>query len=194
FNKVRLTRQNRVQKELPQIRFDFNAVAKGYAIDRLGRMLDQHDIDHYLVEVGGELLAKGENRQKKKRWIVGIDDPEVTEGRRLKRTIFLKDRAMASSGNYRKFRVDTISGEKYVHTIDPKTGFTKNSKVLSSSVITSDCARADAFATAFMAMDLEQSKEILAGEADLEAYIIYLDEEGNAKEFMTVGFDALLVR
>ncbi|MGB5238628.1 MAG: FAD:protein FMN transferase [Flavobacteriaceae bacterium] len=193
FNKVRITNQNRVQKKLPQIRFDFNAVAKGYAIDRLGRMLEKYDIDHYLVEVGGELLAKGENRQKKKRWVVGIDDPEVTEGHRLKRTIFLKDMAMASSGNYRKFRVDTITGERYVHTIDPKTGFTKNSKVLSTSVITSNCARADAYATAFMAMDLEESMEILNEVKDLEVYIIYIDKEGNTLEYITEGFDALLV-
>lgn len=194
FDKVRMTVQNRVHKELPQIRFDFNAVAKGYAIDRLGRMLDAYDIDHYLVEVGGELLAKGENRQKKKRWVVGIDDPEVIEGRRLKQTIYLKDQAMASSGNYRKFRFDAATGEKYVHTIDPKTGFTKNSKVLSSTVLTSTCARADAFATAFMAMELEDSKKVLSEETDLEAYFIYLDEEGNTKEFMTEGFEALLVR
>lgn len=194
FNKVKMIGRHRVIKESPQIRFDFNAIAKGYAIDRLGRMLDTYDIDHYLVEVGGELLAKGENRQKKKRWVVGIDDPEVIDGRSLKQTIFLKDQAMASSGNYRKFRLDSLSGEKYVHTIDPKTGFTKNSRILSTSVITSTCARADAFATAFMAMDLEESKRVLTEEPDLEAYIIYLDAGGNTMEFMTEGFEALLVR
>lgn len=192
FDKVRLTPDKRIVKDRPEIRFDFNAVAKGYAIDRLGSMLDARDIDHYLVEVGGELLARGENRQKKKRWLVGIDDPEVTDGRRLKRTVYLKDQAMASSGNYRKFRVDSVTGEKYVHTIDPKTGFTRNSRVLSSSVITSNCARADAFATAFMAMDLEDAKKVIGEESDLEAYIIYLDEEGNAKEFLTDGFSELL--
>ena len=194
FQKVRLSDDNRILKEHPQIRFDFNAVAKGYAIDRLGHMLDGYDIDHYLIEVGGELLAKGENRQKNKRWVVGIDDPEVIEGRRLKTTIYLKDRAMASSGNYRKFRIDTISGEKYVHTINPKTGYTKNAKVLSTSVITQTCARADAFATAFMAMDLPDSKDLIEKEGELDVYIIYLDENNEAREFMTPGFEALLVK
>ena len=126
--------------------------------------------------------------------MVGIDDPQVTEGRRLKQTIYLKDRAMASSGNYRKFRIDSISGKKYVHTIDPKTGFTKNSKVLSSTVITSDCARADAYATAFMAMDLEDSKAILERQPAMDAYLIYLDEAGETREFMTEGFSALLTQ
>ena len=192
FEKVSISKEGRVIKEGPEIRFDFNAIAKGYAIDRLGNMMDQLDIDNYLIEVGGELLAKGENRQKNKRWVVGIDDPQVEEGRRLMRTIFLKDRAMASSGNYRKFRIDSITGEKFVHTIDPKSGFTKNSKVLSTSVITGTCARADAFATAFMAMELEESKVLLKEENDLEAYIIFLDEKGEMQEFMTEGFSELL--
>ena len=192
FNKVHITPENRIIKDNPEIRFDFNAVAKGYAIDRLGRLLDEKNLDNYLIEVGGELLAKGENRQKDKRWVVGIDDPQVTEGRRLIRTIYLKDRAMASSGNYRKFRIDSITGEKYVHTIDPKTGYTKNSRVLSTTVITETCARADAYATAFMAMDVEVSKEILAKEDDLEGYLIYLDTNGDTREYMTEGFSNLL--
>ena len=133
FEKVNITEEGRIIKENSGIRFDFNAIAKGYAIDRLGVMLDQLNVEHYLIEVGGELLAKGENRQKNKRWVVGIDDPQVTEGRRLMRTIFLKNRAMASSGNYRKYRIDSITGEKYVHTIDPKSGYTKNSKVFDGS-------------------------------------------------------------
>ncbi len=194
FEKVKLNENQQVIKKSPEIRFDFNAIAKGYAIDRLGHLLDDLKIDHYLVEVGGELLAKGENRQKMKRWVVGIDDPEVIEGRRLKQTIYLKDKAMASSGNYRKFRIDSITGEKYVHTIDPKSGFTKNSKVLSASVIAETCARADAYATAFMAMDLEASKFLLEEEDNLEAYIIYLDEVGETKEFMTEGFAELIVQ
>ena len=194
FEKVSITDQGSIEKTQPGIRFDFNAVAKGYAIDRLGALLDELDIDHYLIEVGGELLSKGENRQKAKRWVVGIDDPQVEEGRRLMRTIYLKDQAMASSGNYRKFRIDSITGEKYVHTIDPKTGYTKNSKVLSASVITETCARADAFATAFMAMELADSKRLLEKEDDLEAYIIFLDEKGETKEFMTEGFQELLTQ
>ena len=155
-------------------------------------MLDQLQIDHYLVEVGGELLSKGRNAQMDKSWVVGIDDPQVNVGRRIMRTIFLEDGAMASSGNYRKFRIDSITGEKYVHTIDPNTGYTKDSKVLSTSVIATTCARADAYATAFMAMELEDSKELLARKSEMEAYIIYLDEKGETREFMTDGFSELL--
>ncbi|AKA35741.1 FAD:protein FMN transferase [Flagellimonas lutaonensis] len=193
WEKVQLKPDNTISKKYSSIRFDFNAIAKGYAIDRLGKMLDQRGIANYLIEVGGEILAKGINVISDKPWSVGIDDPQVENGRRLKKIIALKDKAMASSGNYRKFRIDPNTGKKYVHTIDPKTGYTKNSNVLATSVIADDCATADAFATAFMAMELQESKEVLKEQTDLEAYIIYLDEKGETQEFMTSGFEALVL-
>jgi thiamine biosynthesis lipoprotein len=192
FNKVELTPNGRIKKEVPGIFFDFNAIAKGYAIDRLGVMLNDKGIENYLVEVGGEVLTKGENRISQKQWTVRIDDPQVEFGRQLKKVISLKNRALASSGNYRKFRYDSITGEKYVHTIDPKSGLTKNSKVLAASVVADDCATADAYATTFMAMELEDTQALLKKHKDLEAYIIYLGEEGETSEFMTDGFEALI--
>jgi len=194
FNKVELTPNGKIKKEVPGIFFDFNAIAKGYAIDRLGVMLNDKGIENYLVEVGGEVLTKGENRISQKQWTVGIDDPQVEFGRQLKKVISLKNRALASSGNYRKFRYDSITGEKYVHTIDPKSGLTKNSKVLAASVVADDCATADAYATTFMAMELEDSQALLKKHKDLEAYIIHLGEEGETLEFMTDGFEALTNR
>ena len=194
FDKVSLTSDGQVRKEDPAVSFDFNAIAKGYAIDRLALMLDKKGIDNYLVEVGGEIVTRGQNMIKNKPWVLGIDDPQIEEGRRLKVALELKDRALASSGNYRKFRIDSITGEKYVHTIDPITGFTKNSKVLSASVIAPSCAEADAFATAFMAMDLEDSKKLLEQEKQLEAYLIYLDEAQEVQEFVTKGFKARLLK
>ena len=109
------------------------------------------------------------------------------------RVITLKNRALASSGNYRKFRIDPETGEKYVHTIDPKTGYTKNSKVLATSVTAADCATADAYATAFMAMELQDSQNLLEQHTELEAYIIYLDSSGATQEFMTKGFEIMVV-
>ncbi|HKL91545.1 MAG TPA: FAD:protein FMN transferase, partial [Allomuricauda sp.] len=192
WEKVQLNPDNTITKTHPSIRFDFNAVAKGYAIDRLGSMLDEKGIKNYLVEVGGEVLAKGKNLDSGKQWTVGIDDPQVETGRQLKQIVSLEDVAMASSGNYRKFRVDPETGEKYVHTIDPKTGYTKNSNVLATSVVAKTCAVADAYATSFMAMDLNDSKQVLENHDELEAYIIYLDKNGETQEFFTSGFEALI--
>lgn len=188
FNKVAISSDNTIKKADPAIYFDFNAIAKGYAVDRLAVLLRNKGITDFLIEVGGELVAQGENRLKDKKWVVAIDDPMMEESRTYKRTLYMKDIAMASSGNYRKFKIDPETGAKYVHTIDPKTGYTKSSNILATSVMAKDCATADAFATSFMAMDLEKTKRILAQHKEMEGYIIYLDPEGNVLEYMTDGF------
>lgn len=194
FEKLVIRPDFTIGKQHSGILLDFNAVAKGYTIDRLAAVLDRNGVAHYLVEVGGELVGKGINLLKEKPWVVGIDDPQVEEGRALKIRVQLKDKALASSGNYRKFRVDSVSGRKYVHTIDPISGFTKNSNVLAASVLANSCAVADAYATAFMAMDLDESIKLLVEQKELEAYIIYLDEEGKTKEFMTTGFEEIILK
>lgn len=193
FNKVELLDNGRIVKKDPRIYLDFNAIAKGYAIDQIANLMEVSQIENYLIEVGGEIVAKGTNKIKQKPWVVGIDDPQIEQGRRLKITLQLKDKAMASSGNYRKYRIDSLTGEKYVHTVDPKTGYTKNGKILASSVISNTCAEADAYATAFMAMSLEQSKEVIKNNRELEVYIIYLTNENTVAEYMTGGFKKLIL-
>lgn len=190
FQKVAITSENKIRKKYLDVTFDFNAIAKGYAIDRLAKLMDKKGIKNYLLEVGGELVSKGKNIQNDKLWTIGIDDPQAEEGRELKLVITLKDKALASSGNYRKFRIDATTGEKFVHTINPQTGYTKNGRVLATNVLAANCATADAYATAFMAMNLEDSIDLLNKQKDLEAYIIYLDNDGVTKEFMSAGFQA----
>ncbi len=194
FDKVFITDTGTIQKSNPNIYLDFNAIAKGFAIDCLAKMMDKKGIKNYLLEVGGELVAKGENVVKGKPWVVGIDDPQVEEGRALKLLIHLKDKALASSGNYRKFRINPVTGMKYVHTIDPKTGYTKAGNTLGVTILSATCAEADAFATAFMAMDLEDALKLLGQEKQLEGYIIYVDGNGQTQEFMTAGFKQLVVK
>jgi thiamine biosynthesis lipoprotein len=193
FDKVKLSEENTIKKSNPDIHLDFNAIAKGYSIDRLARFMDTKQIQDYLLEVGGEVVAKGTNRIKEKPWVVGIDDPQMGQTRELKTLIYLKDRALASSGNYRKFRTDSLTGKKYVHTVDPKTGFTKNANTLGATILADTCAKADAYATAFMAMDLDDALKLLTAQRELDAYIVYLDEQGETQEFMTAGFQSLIV-
>lgn len=192
LEKVRLMQDDRLQKDNKYIRLDFNAIAKGYSVDRLAEMLEKKGVLSYLIEVGGELRSKGINLDKQKAWNVGIDDPRNTEGRSILRVISLSDLAMASSGNYRKFRVNPETGQKYVHTIDPHTGYTRSSNILATSVLASTCMVADAFATAFMAMPLEKSEQILKRNSELEGYIVYIDSVGQIQEFMTPGFKKLV--
>ena len=130
---------------------------------------------NFLIELGGEIVTKGINLDSLTSWRVGIDDPQAKEGERsITRTITLTDESMATSGNYRKFRIDSLTGERYVHTINPLTGLAVPSSVLSASVIAPDCATADAFATAFMTMPLEDSKRLIAQEG-LSVFLIYAD-------------------
>lgn len=190
FDKVSLTSEGTIIKQNANIYFDFNAIAKGYAIDRLAVLMNEKGIRNYLLEVGGEVVAKGENALSQRLWGVAVTDPETE---RSKISIQLKDRAMASSGNYRKFRIDSVTGKKYVHTVDPKTGFTKNSNTLAVNILATTCAEADAYATTFMAMDLDDSIHFLTNQRVMDAYIIYLDEKGETKEFMTEGFKKVVM-
>lgn len=188
FDKVAITPRGTISKEDTAIYFDFNAIAKGYAIDRVAVLMDNLGIENYLIEIGGEVVGKGINTLKDKPWAVGIDNPESEYQRESKIAIQLIDRALASSGNYRKFRVDETTGEKYVHTVDPISGFTKNSSTLGVTVLADNCTIADGYATAFMAMDLDVAKGIIESDASLDAYIIYADTQGTIQEFMTAGF------
>ncbi len=193
FTKVKLNGNNTISKTNSKIRFDFNAIAKGYTIDRIAVLLKAKGVDDFLIELGGELIAHGRNTIAGKDWIVGIDDPNQEDKRKLSAKMTLKNSALASSGNYRKFRIDEKSGEKYVHTIDPKTGFTRNSNVLGVSVLAASCAEADALATSFMVMTLENTKAYLMSHGTVDALIIYVDEDGALTRFVTPKFKTFLI-
>ncbi|SEM08711.1 thiamine biosynthesis lipoprotein [Maribacter orientalis] len=193
LDKVSINSEKQLVKRNKNIYLDFNAIAKGYAIDRIAAMLNAKGVKNYLIEVGGELVAKGRNIINDKSWVVGIDDPQMQTDRTTKILIHLNDRALASSGNYRKFRIDESTGKKYVHTVNPKTGFTQISNTLAVTILADDCATADAYATAFMAMDLDEAFKLINENKDLEAYIIYLDKNGDTQEYLTKGFKDLVV-
>lgn len=189
FHKVKINNDGTISKEYPQIYFDFNAVAKGFGIDCLGRYLESKGVKNYLIELGGEILTKGENIEKNQEWVVGIEsvDSELDD-RTFEATVMLKNVGMASSGNYRKFRIDSLTGKKYVHTLNPLTGSAEMSDVTSSTVIAPTCGVADAYATSFMALGLEKSKELLKNLPNVEAYLTFNDSLNNHQVFMTEGF------
>lgn len=194
LNKIKISEEGQVTKDAPEIYLDFNAIAKGYTVDVIGNYLEQNGVENYLIELGGELLAAGENLEKEAPWTVGIDDPQQEEGHRtLMAAIALKDRAMATSGNYRKFRTDTLSGRKYVHTINPLTGLPEESNLLSATVLAETCALADAYATTFMAMGLQRSKDLLEKLQGVDAYLVFSDPEGVISDYMTQEFEEVVV-
>lgn len=189
FKKVSLSENGRVTKEHPEIYFDFNAVAKGYGIDCIANYLDSLHIENYIIELGGELVAKGIHLKKGTPWVVGIEaiDSEL-EDRSYKATLSLENMAMASSGNYRKYRIDPETGRKFVHTLNPLTGSAGKSDVTSASVLASTCGYADAYATTFMALGLEKSKLLLEKLDNVEAYLTYNDSLNKPHVYITEGF------
>ncbi len=194
LDKITITKNNKLVKENTYSYLDFNAIAKGYTIDVIAEFLEKRGVENYLIELGGELRAKGQNKERENPWVVGIDDPMQKEGaRELKARVFLKNAAMATSGNYRKFRVDSVSGQKFVHTINPVSGKAERSNLLSASVITENCMLADGYATAFMALGLERSKEMLDRIKNVEVYLIYSAEDGSIETYVTPGFQNLLL-
>jgi len=184
WSKVQLQEDGTISKTASTIYFDFNAIAKGYGVDRVAAYMGSKGFNNYLVDIGGEIVAAGTNLNKEQRWTVGIEnlDSKVTD-RTASVLVNLTNKAMAGSGNYRKNRVDKATGKQYVHTINPLTGSAERSDVLSATIIADDCATADAWATSCMAMGLERSKEALKGQ-NIEAYLVY---DGGV--FMTPGFN-----
>lgn len=175
---------NKIIKTKPQIKLDFNAIAQGYSVDVLANYLENKGINNYLVELGGELKAKG--KKENEHWRVGIDKPDekATPERELKAVISLNNKALATSGNYRKFYEE--GGQKFSHIINPKTGYPARQNLLSATVIADDGITADAYATAFMVMGLKKSIHFLENNKDLklEAYFIY-DDNGNWKTYLS---------
>jgi FAD:protein FMN transferase len=184
-------KDGRLIKKSPGIKIDFNAIAQGYSADLIGKMLESKGIENYLVDVGGEVLAKG-TKSGNKTWKVGIEKPaeNADDDRKLNAVVNLKNKAMATSGNYRRFFVK--DGIKYSHTIDPKTGFPVNHTILSTSVLANDCITADAYATAFMVMGLEKIKVFLKQNPDLEAYIIYAEPNGRLATWTSKGLQEMI--
>lgn len=172
-----------IVKTNPGMMLDFNAIAQGYTVDLLSSFLESKGINNYLVELGGEVRTKGKKNNGED-WKIGIDQPyeTYTEGRPLKAIVSLKNKALATSGNYRKFYVE--NGRKYAHIIDPHTGYPAKHNLLSATVIANDCMTADAFATAFMVMGLEKAKQFLSKDKQLglEVFFIY-DEQGTWKTY-----------
>jgi len=188
FNKVKLTPENKIEKLYPEIYIDFNAVAKGYGIDLIGSYLDSKGVGNYLIELGGEILAKGKNIEKNKSWLVGIENVNLSlDDKSYSSIIALENIAMATSGNYRKFRIDSLTGKKFVHTLNPITGSAAKSDITSATVLAPTCALADAYATAFMALGLKKSKAILKNINEIDVYFTYNNQNNEEQVFATEG-------
>ncbi|MEI6020895.1 MAG: FAD:protein FMN transferase [Bacteroidota bacterium] len=190
FNLIKL-KGNRIIKKDLRVALDFNAFAQGYSVDVVSDFLKSKGIRSFVVEIGGELYASGK-KPNAENWTVGIEKPiDNKEGENpLKAIVKLENLALATSGNYRRFVIE--NGIKYVHHIDPKTGYPTKNNLLSASIFAKDCISSDANATGVLVMGLENAKAFLIKHPELLAYLIYSDEKGQYQVFVSDALKPLL--
>ncbi len=191
FNEV--TRNGeKYYKAQPDIQLDFSALAKGYGVDVVGELLEKHNIENYLVEIGGEIRTRGKN-DRGQWWLTAVNMPDpkakLTD---FKAKVSLQNSAIATSGNYRNFY--EVDGVKYAHTINPKTGFPEKNTLLSASIFADDCMTADAYATACMVMGLDKAFKLISTDATLEGYFIYSDDAGEMQVKQTEGMGKFIIK
>lgn len=192
YEKIQL--QNRlIVKNDPRVQINTSAIAKGYSTDVIANLLESYGITDYMVEIGGEVAAKGVNA-KNECWHIGIDKPieeKTPNQRKLQVILQLCNKSIATSGNYRNFYIK--DGKKYAHTIDPRTGYPSESNILSATVIADDCMTADAYATVFMLADTAHIRDI-ALQQNL-SYLLILDSGNDSLNIITSSdFDKYRVK
>lgn len=166
-------------KDNPNVQFDFSSIAKGLACDEIARMLERNGVVNYMVEIGGEIACRGVNAQGKP-WHVSVDlplDESTAAIHKSALTVQLDKGGVATSGNYRKYK--EVQGKRVSHIVNPKTGQSEESDLLSVTVVAPDCMSADAWATGCMVMGTERTKKLLEGNSQLGVMTISADKEGN---------------
>jgi len=193
YRKVRLEGK-RVVKDDPRLLLNFSAIAKGYASDVIAALLERQGVKNYLVNIGGEIVAKGINQQGRC-WQTGINEPEDETGflsAGIRAIVQLCSKSgIATSGDYRNFYIK--DGKKYAHTIDPTTGYPAGQNILSATIVAPDCMTADAYATAFMAMGLEAACRMAEQIPEIDYYIIYSADDGSLQTNYSKGMASRLV-
>ena len=193
YQKIALE-DGKIIKQDPRVMLDCSSIAKGYGVDRVAQLLNKKGVEHFMVDIGGEVVVKGKN-PRMKTWRIGINKPiedSLSINQELQTILEVSNVGMATSGNYRKFYYK--DGKRYAHTIDPRLGTPIQHNILSATVIAKDCTTADAYATAFMVMGLEKAKAFCEEHPELNAYFI-CDGEGDSYEiFYTPGMERFIVK
>jgi len=194
YEKVSLIMGKRIKKTDQRIMLDCSAIAKGYGSDVIARLFKKYDIKNFMIEIGGEIVLRG-NSESRVPWKIGVNKPiedSTNTNTELQTVLNITNKAMATSGNYRNFYYK--GGKKFAHTIDPKTGYPVQHSLLSATVLAADCATADAYATAFMVMGMERSKKVLEKHKELMAYFIYSDHQGKLKVWYSPELEKKIVQ
>lgn len=190
FDKIQFNNDS-IWKSDPRVQLDFGGIGQGYGADVVTEFLKSKGIENMMVELGGEGMACGTNLNSGESWRIGILDPNSTrENQFFKATVSLKDKSFTTSGNYFNYR--EVEGKKFSHTIDPSTGYPTQRAILSASVFSDDCTTADAWGTALMVMGHEKAIEWLKSQKEIDALLMYTNEDGKIETYATLGIEPLL--
>ena len=192
YEKIRME-NGKIVKADERIMLDCSAIAKGYGVDRVAHLLDKKGVEHYMVDIGGEVVVKGKN-PRMKTWRIGINKPiedSLSINQELQTILEVSNVGMATSGNYRKFYYK--DGKRYAHTIDPRIGTPVQHSILSATVISKDCTTADAYATAFMVMGREEAQAFCEAHPELNAYFICDGKDGGYEIYYTEGMRRFMI-
>lgn len=185
----------RLVKDDPRVQLDFNSIAKGYTVDLLAALVEKYGAENYIVDIGGEVRCRGVNRQGNP-WRIGIETPfdgNMSNGEYLQKRVRLHDGGLATSGNYRRFYLDK-EGNKVAHTIDPRTGRSAVSRLLSVTVVAPTCAEADALGTMFLAMGADDALAAAAAMPEVKVYFILADGSDGYEEYVSPAMEALIMQ
>lgn len=188
-----ILKESKLIKKNPHVQLNLSAIAKGYGVDKLAEVISSTGCKNYMVEVGGEVVCSGLNESGKV-WRIGIQDPEYNSevGSNNIMIISLKNKAIATSGDYRNYFV--YKGKNYSHVIDPRTGYPAEANVASSSVIADNCALADALATSLMVMGPKKGLALIEMMPNVEAMVSVRNRNGSFTNYETTGFDSFAVK
>lgn len=172
-----------IKKPNPDIKLDFNAISPGFAVDLLYKYFESIHLTNFMINLGGEIRTKGVN-DRNGEWVIGINRPsEDADENSVELPLKVSNKAVATSGNYRNSYES--KGQKYAHIIDPMTGLSRPSDILSATVIAEDCATADGLATAFMVLGVEKALKLINELNNVDATFIFDKEGDGIFEFMT---------
>jgi len=192
YRKIKL-RMNSIKKERPEIMLDASAIAKGLSVDLVAKYLHSKGCRNFMVEIGGEIFAKGINSNNIK-WRIGISKPEdeiISFDENYQAIVSISNKALATSGNYRNYYME--GDKKFSHTIDPRNGYPVEHGLLSATVLADDCMTADAYATAFMVLGVEKSLQIANNTRGIECFLIFSGANNKYEQVYSKGFAKYLI-
>ena len=176
---------NEITKLNPNLRINLSSIGKGYGIDMIAKNFESLGISDYLINIGGDIFAKGKNRNGKK-WKIGIENPDLKD-KMIKEVVNITDKGVATSGDYKNYF--TKNNVRFSHLLNPKTGKPIKHQTKSVTVVTSTATLADGFATAFLVMGRIKGMKI---SEQLNIPVLFIDEiEGNFVKFKNKNFEKL---